>query len=86
MFSEKNSGAHKTMNPNATREQIAEWDRMVRDLEKRSRRQMKTERECCGTCQHHRKDRNSEEWICNNEESDYCVVETEYNDYCQEHE
>ena len=37
MKSEKNSGIHVDLNPDATAEQIAEWEKMIEELEERSK-------------------------------------------------
>lgn len=35
MNSEKNSGIHTDLNPDATTEQVAEWEKMIEELKKR---------------------------------------------------
>lgn len=35
MKSEKNSGIHVDLNPDATAEQIAEWEKMIEELKKK---------------------------------------------------
>lgn len=47
---------------------------------------MDNKRDCCGNCLYHRKDRDSNEWTCNNEESENYGLETGYCDWCQNHE
>lgn len=45
------------------------------------------EKRICGTCAHHRPDPfDKDEWICDNERSDYYCLETGYDDTCEEHE
>lgn len=39
----------------------------------------------CGTCRHHRKEKDGS-WVCANPESDYYADWTEYGDNCDEHE
>ena len=42
MCSEKHSGIHKDLNPDATAEQIAEWEKMIEELEERSKKNSST--------------------------------------------
>lgn len=37
---------------------------------------------CCGTCAYHRYDREMEEWLCRNDESENYADYTDYNDSC----
>jgi hypothetical protein len=39
---------------------------------------------CCGTCEHHTM--KNGEWYCNNQDSENYVLETEYEDYCEDYE
>lgn len=41
--------------------------------------------ECCGTCKFHRTDDNGE-WVCTNDLSEYCALETDYSDVCVDYE
>ena len=53
----------------------------------KSIQEQKKEREVmtrCGECTFCRKDRESGEWICCNEESENYGLETDYNDRCEE--
>lgn len=46
-------------------------------------------KEVCGTCKHNRRQRDGHcnaEFCCNNEDSEYCGVPTEYSDTCEEWE
>lgn len=47
---------------------------------------MSCDRECCGTCQYPRYDRNYESWVCGNEVSDNYGLDTNYNDCCEDYE
>lgn len=43
----------------------------------------------CGTCRHHRHMREpfmAGEWVCTNERSDYCALDTDYEDSCADWE
>lgn len=42
-------------------------------------------KECCGTCKWHSKDELGD-WLCVNDESEYCADWTEYSDSCEEWE
>lgn len=42
-------------------------------------------RKCCGTCRYHIP-MPPDEWVCDNEESEYYALDTEYRDYCDEYE
>ena len=37
------------------------------------------EEKTCGFCKYHQKEEGTEDWICMNEDSDYCGAWTEYN-------
>ena len=41
---------------------------------------------CCGTCEHHKCDKESANWVCDNPNSDYCTYWTDYNDWCYDYE
>lgn len=41
--------------------------------------------EVCGTCQYHRLNSRTDEWKCDNPESDYFTNYTDYTDTCQEY-
>ena len=41
---------------------------------------------CCGNCKHHKRDKESGEWICHNQESDNFGLEIEYSDSCVDFE
>lgn len=49
---------------------------------------MRESRQCCGTCKYHVPGEVPGEggWICNNGESEYCALETEYSDTCADYE
>ena len=41
----------------------------------------------CGTCAYHKRDENFEDdWMCVNDESEFCADWTQYNDRCAEWE
>lgn len=89
MKSERNSGIHTDYNPNATAEQMAEWENFVKECEERRKKQMDNERPCCGNCAHHTplwKNGQSSGWTCDNEQSDNYGLITEYGDRCQDYE
>jgi hypothetical protein len=44
------------------------------------------EKGCCGNCRWHTKEALTEDWICDNENSDYCMDYTGYEDGCSEFE
>jgi hypothetical protein len=46
----------------------------------------KVSEDCCGNCNWCVKDADSNEWVCNQSESDYYGDMTDYNGYCDEHE
>ena len=39
---------------------------------------------CCGDCKYHRNE--AGEWFCMNTDSEMYGCETDYNDYCDDHE
>lgn len=41
--------------------------------------------EVCGTCQYHRLNSRTDEWQCDNPESDCFTAYTDYTDTCQEY-
>lgn len=89
MCSERYSGMHTDYNPNATQEQIAEWENFVKECEERRKKQMSDERPCCGNCNHHTPPYKSGQligWTCNNEQSDNYGLTTEYGDRCSDYE
>lgn len=47
---------------------------------------MKEEKEVCGTCQYHRFDKRQGVFICVNDDSEYCGLDTEYKDTCENYE
>ena len=42
--------------------------------------------ECCGNCKYHRFDKDRQEWICANPQSDCEGEYTPYEESCDEHE
>lgn len=42
--------------------------------------------ECCGTCKYHCRADGEDDWTCENEDSEYYAVETDYEDYCDHYE
>ena len=89
MYSQRNRGFTECLSPDATKEQMAEWSRMVKELEERTKQQMNQERKCCGNCYYHTPPWEREfqpEWTCGNEESDNYGLITDYVDCCQDFE
>lgn len=43
-------------------------------------------KECCGTCICHKHITNTNEWTCNNPQSDNYGLETEYDDCCDKYD
>ena len=55
----------------------------------RQEKEMKTEREqneVCGTCKYHCHANLDNDWVCENEDSEYYADWTEYNDSCEDWE
>lgn len=42
--------------------------------------------QCCGTCKWHSFENISDDWVCVNNDSDYCADWTKYEDSCEEWE
>lgn len=42
--------------------------------------------EICGECKYHRYDRESGDWVCENDDSEYFAEFTDYNDSCDGYE
>ena len=38
---------------------------------------------CCGNCRWHTKEALTDDWLCDNEESDNCMDYTEFHDICE---
>lgn len=58
-------------------------DDIIREYRKQEYLDREAEREYCGNCRWHTKEALTNEWMCDCEDSDYCMDYTGYNDGCE---
>ena len=59
---------------------------IIREYRKQEYLDEKAERVCCGNCRWHTKEALTDDWLCDNADSDYVMDYTDFNDGCPEFE
>lgn len=60
---------------------------IIREFRKQEYLDRRAEKRCCGNCRWHEQDEQySEDYICFNDDSDYCSDYTDYNFCCDDYE